>query len=852
MAAPASSRPRISVDGKFFRLGESKFFVQGLAYGPFAENGNGEPFPLPAQVAKDFAQIRELGANLVRVYHVPPRWFLDLAEQHGLKVMVDVPWAKHICFLDGEDTRSAARSAVREAATACAMHPAVFAISVVNEIPSDIVRWSGPARIAAFIEELIEVVKAVDAECLCTFANYPTTEYLHAQNVDFICFNVYLHHQKPFENYLARLQMNADAKPLLLGEFGIDSIREGEARQAEILRWQIETAFRGGVAGAVVFSYTDDWHKGGRHVNDWAFGLTTRERQPKPAFAAVSDTFKAAPYFPLHYSPMVSVVVACYNGERTLKTCLDSLERLNYPSYEVILVDDGSTDSTPQIASLYPKIRYLRHDNLGLSAARNTGIQAAQGEIVAFTDADCRADEDWLYYLVGDLVNSRFTGIGGHNFLPPEDSWIASAVMVSPGGPAHVMLTDRVAEHIPGCNMAFYKWALDEIGGFDPIFRLAGDDVDVCWRLQQRGYKIGFSPAGFVWHYRRSTAQAYLKQQKGYGEAEALLVRKHPEYFNSFGGSIWQGRIYTPARIGIVIRPPMIYHGAFGSAFFQSIYTAAPSMWLMLLTSLEYHLFITIPLFVLGTVFTTLLPLGITSLLVSVTLCVAAAVQADIPKKKRQFWSRPLVALLFFLQPIVRGSARHQGRLLLNQAPLSAHETLDTLDLKHQGKNFEVVQYWSEKGIDRMDFLRRVLEQLDKDGWQNKTDAGWSAYDVEIYGSRWCNLQLVLASEAHASGKQLLRCRLRTAWSLLAQIVFCTTMAIELLLIGVVGPVRGLVFVLVLSLVSFIWLLYSEQRDLQRIMAVFLDKVAKQAALTKIELPAPEKKPAAAQEAQKP
>ena len=99
--------------------------------------------------------------------------------------------------------------------------------------------------------------------------------------------------------------------------------------------------------------------------------------------------------------------------------------------------------------------------------------------------------------------------------------------------------------------------------------------MDVCWRLQQRGFRIGFSPAGFVWHYRRSTVRAYLRQQSGYGEAEAMLVRRHPEYFNSFGGSVWQGRIYTASKFGLTFRRPIIYHGLFATGFFQSLYRRA-------------------------------------------------------------------------------------------------------------------------------------------------------------------------------------------------------------------------------------------------------------------------------------
>ena len=444
-------------------------------------------------------------------------------------------------------------------------HPAVFAYSVVNEIPADIVRWSGAAAVQDFIDQLVSEAKGVDPECLCTFTSFPPTEFLQAESIDFVCFNVYLHQPKSFAGYLARLQTLAAARPLVLGELGMDSIRDGEPQKCEFLTWQIELACGAGLAGTVVFSFTDDWFRGGLQIEDWGFGLTRRDRQPKESFYAVQRQYRAAPYFPLPRTPKASVVVATYNGGRTLQNCLESLQRLNYPDYEVILVDDGSTDRTPEIAKAFPSVRYIRQTNQGLSAARNAGIRAAQGEIVAFTDDDCRADEDWLYYVIGDLVRGDFVGMGGHNFLPPEDSCVAAAVVVSPGGPAHVMLTDQEAEHIPGCNMAFFKWALEDVGMFNPIYRKAGDDVDICWRLQQRNLKIGFSPAGFVWHYRRSTVKAYLKQQAGYGEAEALLMGEHPDHFSSFGGGIWRGRIYASSFSGLLLRGAVIYHGIFGS-----------------------------------------------------------------------------------------------------------------------------------------------------------------------------------------------------------------------------------------------------------------------------------------------
>ena len=114
-----------------------------------------------------------------------------------------------------------------------------------------------------------------------------------------------------------------------------------------------------------------------------------------------------------------------------------------------------------------------------------------------------------------------------------------AAVAVSPGGPTHVLISDEVAEHIAGCNMAFRRDALLDLGGFDPLYRAAGDDVDICWRFQDAGYTIGFSAAALVWHFRRNTVKAYLNQQRGYGKAEALVYAKHPFRFNLFGQAKW-------------------------------------------------------------------------------------------------------------------------------------------------------------------------------------------------------------------------------------------------------------------------------------------------------------------------
>lgn len=837
MAEGAEDRSRVRVDGKFFRVGEEKYFVKGVTYGPFPPNAKGKPFPEAERVKTDLAQLKELGANTLRVYQVPPKWLLELGWDHGFRLLIDIPWWKTGCFLDGEGHRNNARKAVRKAVEDCGGHPAVLAFSLVNEIAPDVVRWQGAEATGRFIDELAGLAKAADPGCLVTFANYPPTEYLAGRDIDFVCFNVYLHDRRPFADYLSHLQMIANDKPLVIGELGMDSVREGETEQAAFLTRQIETVFRGGLAGVWVFSFTDEWHKDGRLIEDWRFGLVDVERKEKPAFSAVKAAFAEAPYFKLKRAPKVSVVVCTYNGSKTLRVCLRSLKKLNYPDYEVIVVDDGSSDAVPEVAKSFEGVRYIRQENRGLSVARNTGMEAAIGEVVAYTDDDCRADEDWLYYLVGDLADSEFKAMGGHNFLPPEDSATAAAVMASPGGPIHVMLTAREAEHIPGCNMVFDKAALQEIGGFDPTYRKAGDDVDVCWRLQEAGHKIGFNPAGFVWHYRRATVGAYLKQQAGYGEAEALLFRKHPIYFNEWGAGRWQGRIYAPAS-WLPFSPPVIYRGRFGEGMFQSVYTTALDWKLAPYTSLERQLVLTFPLLVLAyaTGSVVLWLAGLACLLMWLGAGVYAGQAATVPRDKLRWWSRPLISSLFLLQPLVRGWARYAERFHWRQHSLNSRETLDTLSLKKSKRKFDQAAYWSEDPAARHEFLDALLARLKADHWFANADPGWGDSDIELHGSRWCLLRLRTVSEWHEGGRVLLRCRIVSDWSLLAKMTLGLTVLLAVVVAVVVAGGGLGPWLLPLLAAPFAVMLWVDRRKLKlrRIFSVTLEKVAKDRGLKRI------------------
>ncbi len=538
-----SSEQRPRVHGKFIYIGDKKFWVRGVTYGTFRPDMNGYLYPNPETVESDFAQMAKNGFNTVRTYTAPPLWLLDTAQRHGLLVMVGLWWEQFITFLDDTKLTRSIEEKFRKGVRKYAGHPAVLCYTLANEIPAQIVRLYGRRRVEKFLERLYLAAKTEDPDGLVTYVNYPTTEYMQPTFLDIVCFNVYIESQERFNAYLARLQNIAGEKPLLMAEIGLDSRRNGEDAQAHSIDWQVRTAFSAGCAGAFVFAWTDEWHCGGYDIEDWDFGLTTRERHSKPSLTTVCNAFSEVPFSIDNDWPRISVVVCSFNGESSIRDTLEELTKLEYPNYEVIVVNDGSTDKTASIAKEY-NVHLISTENQGLSNARNTGCKAATGEIIAYIDDDAYPDPHWLTYIAHTFMTTSFVCAGGPNITPLDDGPIADCVANAPGGPIHVLISDTEADHVPGCNMAIRKEALIAIGGFDPRYRAAGDDVDICWRLQEKGGKIGFSPSAIVWHHRRNSVKAYWKHQKGYGKAEALLEQKWPEKYYVLGYLKWNGRLY--------------------------------------------------------------------------------------------------------------------------------------------------------------------------------------------------------------------------------------------------------------------------------------------------------------------
>jgi DNA-binding beta-propeller fold protein YncE len=357
---------------------------------------------------------------------------------------------------------------------------------------------------------------------------------------------------------------------------------------------------------------------------------------------------------------------------------------------------------------------------------------------------------------------------------------MAQCIARAPGGPTHVLLDDRTAEHVPGCNMAFRREALLAIRGFNPIYLRAGDDVDVCWRLQARGGKIGFAASALVWHHHRATVKAYWRQQVGYGEGEKWLMAHHPEKFLD-GRMLWHGRIYSPLPFVRSLWGARINAGVWGTAAFPSVYRTDIHPFAFLPHSVNWQI-ISILLLIVGIVVAAvgdhewaaalLLGTGVIGLAATIQKNLSYSLRSDVSGLPgSRLWYRATVAYLHFLQPFARVWGIIRGILSPPEVALPQAEPQTsrgpTPSIREAGRalllgagSVAEDRFWSEswtsaQGVltDLVDWLRRsrAVRRIE-------VDEGWSLdRDVSILVGRWAWVDLRALVEEHASGKVLLR-----------------------------------------------------------------------------------------------
>ena len=194
------------------------------------------------------------------------------------------------------------------------------------------------------------------------------------------------------------------------------------------------------------------------------------------------------------------------------------------------------------------------------------------------------------------------------------------------------------------------------------------------------------------------------------------------------------------------------------------------------------------------------------------------------------------MALLFFLQPIVRGWERYQGRLALRLAGRSRARNARFGRAARQRRIARRSRVTGPNSrVERVDFVAASCAELDRRGWPNRSDIGWSEFDVEIYGNRWSHVQLITAAEDHPRGRQLIRCRLRARWSLQAKVAFWSLLGLEALVVGFFGGWQNWLWLWCCSRCRlFAYFLSRQKRNLQSLVVVFLDELAKELKLIKV------------------
>ena len=237
---------------------------------------------------------------------------------------------------------------------------------------------------------------------------------------------------------------------------------------------------------------------------------------------------------PLSPVSMVSVIIPVHNRPDEIRSCLEALLRIDYPreKVEILVVDDASTDRTPEVVSGFPVTLIRLSKNKQAPFCRNLGARRASGEILAFIDSDCLPSPSWLKELVPVFIDRTVVAVGGkvdsYYDWKGLDRYEQVMSSLNRGDGPRRSTEKEPFFYVPSCNLLVRKKVFLSVGGFREELTV-GEDVDLCWRLQDQGNPVEYRPVGIVYHRHRNSLRAFCSRRFEYGTSEPWLQRRHSQ-----------------------------------------------------------------------------------------------------------------------------------------------------------------------------------------------------------------------------------------------------------------------------------------------------------------------------------
>ncbi len=228
---------------------------------------------------------------------------------------------------------------------------------------------------------------------------------------------------------------------------------------------------------------------------------------------------------------MVSVVIPAYNAEKTITQCLQALAEQSYPteSYEVIVVDDGSTDGTAGLVQKHA-VKYIHQDNQGPAAARNNGARQSEGDIILFTDADCVPNADWIDQMVSSFNEPDVIAVKGA-YKTRQKALVARFAQLEFEERFEMLKRADSIDMVDTYSAGFRRDVFVEMGGFETSFSVANnEDTELSYRMSKLGRKMVFNPAAVVYHLSHPDSVAkYARLKFGRGYWRTVVYKKFPD-----------------------------------------------------------------------------------------------------------------------------------------------------------------------------------------------------------------------------------------------------------------------------------------------------------------------------------